>query len=38
MSISYSDMREIVAIQYKGQSHKEGEDLDQFIDCMTKIR
>tara|TARA_R110002110_G_scaffold8247_2_gene41171 strand:+ start:118 stop:828 length:711 start_codon:yes stop_codon:yes gene_type:complete len=38
MSISYADMREIVAIQHKGDSHKEGEDLDQFIDCMTKIR
>ena len=38
MSISYADMREIVAIQHKGESHKEGEDLDQFIDCMTKIR
>ena len=38
MSISYADMREIVAIEYKGESHKEGEDLDQFIDCMTKIR
>ena len=38
MPISYADMREIVAIQYKGESHKEGEDLDQFIDCMTKIR
>ena len=37
-SISYADMREIVAIQHKGESHKEGEDLDQFIDCMTKIR
>ena len=38
MSISYADMREIVAIEHKGESHKEGEDLDQFIDCMTKIR
>ena len=38
MPISYADMREIVAIQHKGESHKEGEDLDQFIDCMTKIR
>ena len=39
MSISYADMREIVAIQHKHkQDISSAEFHNEFIDCMTKVR